>query len=52
MLYAHYTATKTAKTLYISKDVAGREVVSKHAVSGKREANQLAAKLNAKPWNF
>lgn len=55
MIAAEYTnpTKKISAMLWITKIENGRrELLESYSVSGKREARQIAAKHNAKPWNF
>lgn len=53
-LYAHYTATRTVKTLLITDSPCpARHAGSKqYTVKGKAEARKIAQEQGAKPWNF
>lgn len=57
-LYAHLCKARktpmrlTGYNLYISTDIQGMDVVDTYGCTGKREANEIAQRLNAQPWNF
>lgn len=48
----HYYASKKEKFIVIGENGITTIKSPKQAVSGKKEANAIAKKLNAKAWNF
>ena len=52
MKTVHYFASKSNKFVIIGENGKFTHASPKMSVSGKREANKLAIKLMAKPWNF
>jgi hypothetical protein len=61
-MYAHYTATKTRKTVIITRDPSlrgmydtrdtGGNFVATHEVTGKVDARRVADRYSAVCWNF
>jgi len=49
---AEYTSGKQPRLSITQIENGRRTFLSTHPVSGKREARAVAAKFNAKPWNF
>ncbi len=51
-MYAHYYASRTRKTVLITNSPALNAPLAEIEVARKAGARRVAAKYNAKPWNF